>query len=228
MFFLRFLLALPLVGERGLSRGTRQHIHLARARSGATSGKSRPLDSLPHSDPSDSATPNPLTNTPNLMLTLRLHGMLFFHTKGPRANSTLYIYLSLPTLLSHSPSIPVFISSNNVVLTPGGSQGVIPATMFEKVVRLRRDLPHRAAAAEQSKPESAAGSGEVVTAPLVAEGQVQGQASGEGQSEQVQKPKRDRKNREKQPKPTFIEEVVWEHGAAVDPPRRVVPDSQEE
>jgi hypothetical protein len=32
---------LPLiVEEKGLSRGTRQHIHLAKARSGATSGKS--------------------------------------------------------------------------------------------------------------------------------------------------------------------------------------------
>jgi hypothetical protein len=28
-----------IAGEKGLSRGTRQHIHLAKARSGATSGK---------------------------------------------------------------------------------------------------------------------------------------------------------------------------------------------
>ncbi|KAJ9103359.1 hypothetical protein QFC19_004458 [Naganishia cerealis] len=141
------------IRNKGLARGTRQHIHLARARSGATS--------------------------------------------GPRANSSLYIYLSLPTLLAHHPPIPVFISTNNVILTPGNSEGVIPATMFQKVVRLRRE-PHRAGPEHsQQEPRSL----EAATPEV-----------------EQEKPKRDRKHREK---PRFVEEIIWEGGAPVDPPRIV-------
>ncbi|KAJ9104580.1 hypothetical protein QFC21_002078 [Naganishia friedmannii] len=136
----------------------------------------------------------------------------------PRANSTLYIHLSLPTLLSHDPPIPVFVSTNNVVLTPGNSQGIIPPSMFEKVVRLRRELLDRAvppAAPEQGQQELEL---ELGAAAAVAQPVLEGQ-------EPAAKPKRDRKNREKQPRPKFTEEVIWEHGVAVDPPRTVgVPD----
>ncbi|GHJ84625.1 hypothetical protein NliqN6_1027 [Naganishia liquefaciens] len=149
------------IRETGLSRGSRQHIHLARARSGATS--------------------------------------------GPRANSSLYIYLSLPRLLTQDPPIAVFMSTNNVILTPGNAQGVISKELFSKVVRLRRDI---------SRP--------------VIMNEAQGQPAAKNISSQesdiqqeIQPAKRDRKNRER---PRFIEEVIWENGAAVDPPRSVEPD----
>jgi hypothetical protein len=61
-------------------------------------------------------------------------------TLGPRANSSLYIYLSLPQLLAQDPPVPVFMSTNNVILTPGNADGVIPKELFAKVVRLRRDM----------------------------------------------------------------------------------------
>ncbi|KAI5454162.1 tRNA 2'-phosphotransferase [Naganishia albida] len=146
------------IREQGLSRGTRQHIHLAKARSGAT---------------------------------------------RPRANSSLYIYLSLPNLLAQKPPIPVFLSSNSVVLSPGNAQGVIPKELFSKVIRLQREIVKPA-------PDESAGTNEQDT---------QGQ---ERQAEGEAKPKRDRRNREK---PRFVEEIIWEDGAAVDPPRLVVPDS---
>jgi hypothetical protein len=123
-------------------------------------------------------------------------------TLGPRANSSLYIYLSLPQLLAQDPPIPVFMSTNNVILTPGNADGVIPKELFAKVVRLRRDM---------SKPvvEKAAEDTATATDAVTAEG------DGE-QGGTTQPSKRDRKNREK---PRFIEEIVWENGAAVDPPR---------
>lgn len=122
---------------------------------------------------------------------------------GPRANSSLYIYLSLPKLLAQKPPIPVFLSSNSVVLSPGNAQGVIPKELFSKVIRLQREIV-------KPGPDKSAGTNEQET---------QGQ---ERQAEGEAKPKRDRKNREK---PRFVEEIIWEDGAAVDPPRLVVPDS---
>ncbi|KAJ9115123.1 hypothetical protein QFC22_005453 [Naganishia vaughanmartiniae] len=143
---------------------------------------------------------------------------------GPRANSTLYIYLSLPTLLSRQPEpVPVFVSTNNVILTPGDSNGVIPASMFHKVVRLRRELPDRTAAISAGQgPEEAESGVRGQVAPTVGdEAQEPGQAQTQAQAEQTAKPKRDRKNREKPLKPTFIEEIIWEDGVVVDPPQRV-------
>ena len=97
------------------------------------------------------------------------------------------------------------MSTNNVILTPGNAQGVISKELFSKVVRLRRDI---------SRP--------------VIMNEAQGQPAAKNISSQesdiqqeIQPAKRDRKNRER---PRFIEEVIWENGAAVDPPRSVEPD----
>lgn len=57
---------------------------------------------------------------------------------GPRASSNLFIYLSLQTMLEAEPPIPVFVSSNDVILTPGDKDGFVPASMFERVVRRRK------------------------------------------------------------------------------------------
>jgi hypothetical protein len=94
------------------------------------------------------------------------------------------------------------MSTNNVILTPGNADGVIPKELFAKVVRLRRDM---------SKPvvEKATEDTETTTDALTSE-------VAEEQAGATQPSKRDRKNREK---PRFIEEIVWENGAAVDPPR---------
>ncbi|WVQ96399.1 hypothetical protein IAU59_003504 [Kwoniella sp. CBS 9459] len=51
----------------------------------------------------------------------------------PRANSTLYIYLSLPKLLEAG--IPVYVSHNGVVLTPGNAEGMVPRELWGKAVR---------------------------------------------------------------------------------------------
>ncbi|WWC93102.1 uncharacterized protein L201_008068 [Kwoniella dendrophila CBS 6074] len=54
----------------------------------------------------------------------------------PRLNSTLYIYLSLKTLIENN--IKVFISSNGVVLSPGiGENGIIPKELWRKVVKIK-------------------------------------------------------------------------------------------
>lgn len=54
---------------------------------------------------------------------------------GMRATSDLYIFLDLRALLESDPPTPVFLSSNGVVLTPGNSQGIVPASMFKRVVQ---------------------------------------------------------------------------------------------
>ncbi|WVF68877.1 hypothetical protein IAT40_003650 [Kwoniella sp. CBS 6097] len=51
----------------------------------------------------------------------------------PRPNSSLYIYLSLPKLLGAG--IPVYVSHNGVVLTPGNEQGIVPRELWAKAVR---------------------------------------------------------------------------------------------
>lgn len=61
---------------------------------------------------------------------------------GMRATSDLYIYLDLKALLEIHPPIPVFLSSNGVVLTPGNSEGIIPSSMFKRVVRRVRSKEH--------------------------------------------------------------------------------------
>ncbi|GAA5909928.1 tRNA 2'-phosphotransferase [Sporobolomyces salmoneus] len=53
-------------------------------------------------------------------------------TSGMRANCDLFIYLDVPSLLSDG--IPIFTSSNQVVLT-SGIDGVVPPKYFAKVVR---------------------------------------------------------------------------------------------
>ena len=51
----------------------------------------------------------------------------------PRPSSTLYIYLDLSKLLNAG--IPVFMSGNGVVLTPGDGGGSVGAEMFRRVER---------------------------------------------------------------------------------------------
>ncbi|GAA5854961.1 hypothetical protein JCM3766R1_005808 [Sporobolomyces carnicolor] len=53
-------------------------------------------------------------------------------TSGMRANCDLFIYLDVPALLSDG--IPIFTSSNQVVLT-SGRDGVVAPKYFDKVVR---------------------------------------------------------------------------------------------
>ncbi|WWD20035.1 hypothetical protein CI109_104508 [Kwoniella shandongensis] len=74
--------------NEGLSRMTRQHIHLAPSFTG------------------------PIT---------------------PRPTSTLYIHLDLPKLVKAG--IPVYTSSNGVVLTPGGEGGIVGKEFWRKAVR---------------------------------------------------------------------------------------------
>lgn len=110
--------------------------------------------------------------------------------------------------MAQEPPIPVFLSSNGVILTPGNAQGVIPKELFAKVVRLRREI---------AKPALI----EPVAEGVTENGKDAQSQEGEGVAEA--KPKRDRKNREK---PRFVEEIIWENGAGVDPPRLVTPDSR--
>ncbi|KAK8849414.1 hypothetical protein IAR55_004746 [Kwoniella newhampshirensis] len=74
--------------SEGLSRMTRQHIHLAPSLTGQIT---------------------------------------------PRPTSTLYIYLDLPRLVDAG--IPVYTSSNGVVLTPGGEGGVVGKEFWKKAER---------------------------------------------------------------------------------------------
>ncbi|GAA5999767.1 hypothetical protein JCM5350_007868 [Sporobolomyces pararoseus] len=53
-------------------------------------------------------------------------------TSGMRANCDLFIYLDVPALLADG--IPIFTSSNQVVLT-SGLDGVVPPKYFSKVVK---------------------------------------------------------------------------------------------
>ncbi|GAA5849510.1 hypothetical protein JCM8547_000480 [Rhodosporidiobolus lusitaniae] len=53
-------------------------------------------------------------------------------TSGMRKNCDLFIYLDVPQLLADS--IPVYTSTNNVVLT-AGIEGVVPPKYFAKVVK---------------------------------------------------------------------------------------------
>nr|XP_018260560.1 uncharacterized protein I303_07485 [Kwoniella dejecticola CBS 10117]OBR82718.1 hypothetical protein I303_07485 [Kwoniella dejecticola CBS 10117] len=78
---------LNVLKSNGLSKMSRQHIHLAPSHSGAI---------------------------------------------VPRPNSTLYIYLSLATLAENK--IPVYVSANGVVLTPGDKDGVVHKELWRKVV----------------------------------------------------------------------------------------------
>lgn len=88
--------------------------------------------------------------------------------------------------------------------------------MFTKVVRLRRDVD-----AQQSARVAASAQGGHQTTESGESSAVAQEAHGQEQEQtQEAKPKRDRKNRQKE-KPKFIEEVIWEDGKAVEPPRRV-------
>ncbi|WVQ66584.1 uncharacterized protein L199_004768 [Kwoniella botswanensis] len=54
----------------------------------------------------------------------------------PRPNSTLYIYLSLSKLIENN--IPVYVSANGVVLTPGNPEGIVPKELWRKVVKVQK------------------------------------------------------------------------------------------
>ncbi|KAK6909001.1 hypothetical protein I203_103011 [Kwoniella mangroviensis CBS 8507] len=54
----------------------------------------------------------------------------------PRPNSTLYLYLSLSKLIENN--IPVYVSANGVVLTPGDEKGIVPKELWRKVVKVQK------------------------------------------------------------------------------------------
>ncbi|ORX38046.1 phosphotransferase KptA/Tpt1 [Kockovaella imperatae] len=58
------------------------------------------------------------------------------HQITPRNNSTLLIYLDLEKVIQAG--IPVFVSSNGVVLSPGDEQGKIGISMWRKVERVQK------------------------------------------------------------------------------------------
>ncbi|GJN89066.1 hypothetical protein Rhopal_002040-T1 [Rhodotorula paludigena] len=62
---------------------------------------------------------------------------------GMRANCDLFIYLDVPQLLADG--VPVYTSTNNVVLT-GGIDGVVPPKYFQRVERKNGDVLVPAAA----------------------------------------------------------------------------------
>ena len=131
----------------------------------------------------------------------------FIGAQGPRANSTLFIYLSLSKLSSLEPAIPVYLSSNGVVLTPGDEQGKIPSDCFEKVIRVRKEriMPD----AEDAAPS------EIERESLEA-GQTSVQAGEEGAGVKTSVSKRGKAKGGVR----FWDEVIWEHGRPVDPPRQ--------
>ncbi|WWC73410.1 uncharacterized protein I206_107377 [Kwoniella pini CBS 10737] len=54
----------------------------------------------------------------------------------PRLGSTLFIYLSLNKLIENQ--IPVYVSLNGVVLTPGNQNGIIPKEFWRKVIIIQK------------------------------------------------------------------------------------------
>ncbi|EIW66407.1 hypothetical protein TREMEDRAFT_70249 [Tremella mesenterica DSM 1558] len=59
------------------------------------------------------------------------------HRITPRPNSTLLIYLDLGEILAAG--IPVYVSSNGVILTPGNEDGVIRKEMWRKAERVEKE-----------------------------------------------------------------------------------------
>lgn len=112
---------------------------------------------------------------------------------GPRANSSLFIHLSLDRLSRHDPAIPIYMSTNEVILTPGNEQGVIPSDLFERVVMVCKErlVP--------SQEEQAAAAAAAASSGTGGEESKRGKAKGGL---------------------VVWDEVVWEHGRPVEPPRQ--------
>lgn len=179
-------------GSTGLSRMTRNHVHLTTSRYNSTS--------------------------------------------GPRLRSDLFIYLSLSDLLSpHPPEglfipgseeealakkpLQVYVSTNNVVLTPGNEDGRIPSWLFKRVIRARKEFvevkPDEPANQEEVKLEEnsvTAVAGEVAELSVVDGGKAAKAARRRGKGGQRQVREWD--------------EIVWEEGKPVDPPRILRTTSQ--
>jgi hypothetical protein len=128
---------------------------------------------------------------------------------GPRNNSTLFVYLSLSSLSRRDPPIPVYLSSNGVVLTPGDERGFVGSECFDKVVRVRKER------IEAEEGVVVADPGEGGRADLNQEAGVDG----------VTLPRPTPTSTSKRGKPAvtmrFWDEVIWENGGVVDPPRRL-------
>jgi len=58
---------------------------------------------------------------------------------GMRKNIEVKIYLDIPKLLESG--IELFISDNNVILSPGNEEGMIPPEYFEKVINAKTGKP---------------------------------------------------------------------------------------
>jgi hypothetical protein len=108
--------------------------------------------------------------------------------------------------------IQVFVSSNNVVLTPGNEQGRIPSWLFHTVVRARKEFTEVKPEGQQDDKDPAA---QVLD---VAVGGGVESASPEGAGKAV-KPARRRGKAGGQRQVREWDEVIWENGKVVDPPR---------
>jgi 2'-phosphotransferase len=125
-------------------------------------------------------------------------------TSGPRLRSDLFVYLSLPDLLSSDPPIKVYVSSNNVVLTPGNEEGRVPRELFKKVVRSRKEF------VEVSEEGNSSVTGEATVVDPIAELDLEGKTG--KAARRSRRVGNTRKVRE-------WDEIIWEDGKAVEPPR---------
>ncbi len=144
-------------------------------------------------------------------------------TSGPRLKSDLFIYLSLPELLSSNPPLKAYISSNAVVLTPGNEEGRVPSKLFKKVIRARKEFMEIKPDEENViQPSSAGvevnqGNEDAKVAESMGEIKLEGKAG--KASRRAKKGGHTRQVRE-------WDEVIWEDGKAVDPPRVEVAESK--
>ncbi|SGY49202.1 BQ5605_C001g00750 [Microbotryum silenes-dioicae] len=104
----------PTIAKQGLSKMARNHIHCATGLfgdAGVKSGQHAHSSSYNHSPSSLRLSCSPT---------------------GMRANCNLFIYLDVPKLVADN--IPIYESSNNVLLT-SGKDGIVSPTYFKKVER---------------------------------------------------------------------------------------------
>lgn len=117
----------------------------------------------------------------------------------------------------------MYLSTNGVVLSPGDERGFVGSDMFERVVRVRKE---RIVQEEETVP--------VPAGTLTAEGQMQSSATEGIQTNQLpEKIAQDtslpttlttaskRPGKSRSVGVRFWDEVIWENGVAVDPPRRI-------
>ncbi|CDZ97580.1 RNA:NAD 2'-phosphotransferase TPT1 [Phaffia rhodozyma] len=111
--------------EQGLSKMTRQHIHLALA---------LPSQKSPSTISSEAGS-NQESSDPGLG-----SGPVQKITSGIRPSANLYIYIDVPLLLSEN--VPLFLSDNNVLLTPGDpvTPGILPRKYFLRAIRKNGEI----------------------------------------------------------------------------------------